>query len=310
MSKKIKLGLIQMAAAATPKANLEKALQKIRQAASQGAKIICLQELFRSDYFCQTCDTKNFELAETIPGPTTEALCKVAKEKSVVVIGSIFEKRCAGVYHNTAVVIDADGKLLGKYRKMHIPDDPNFCEKFYFSPGDLGFQSYKTKYGQIGVLICWDQWFPEAARLTALTGAQIIFYPTAIGWHECDAAVSKAQMEGWEIVQRGHAVANEVFIAAVNRVGKEKDLTFWGNSFVADPFGGVIAKAGGKAEETLIAEVDLAQIEETRHGWPFLRDRRIDAYGPLTERFIDAQQARHSELKTQPARPRKAKAKK
>lgn len=310
MSKKIKIGLIQMASEATPKANLNKAVQKIRQAASKGAKIICLQELFCSDYFCQTCDPKNFGLAETIPGPSTQLLCKLAKEKAVVIIASLFEKRTEGVYHNTAVVIDADGKLVGKYRKMHIPDDPNFYEKFYFAPGDLGFQSHKTKYGQIGVLVCWDQWFPEAARLTALAGAQILFYPTAIGWHKSDAAVANAQKDGWETVQRGHAVANEVFVAAVNRVGKEKDVTFWGNSFIADPFGGIIAKADGKNEEILIAEIDFAQIEETRHGWPFLRDRRIDAYGAITERFIDPQQARHSELKAQPSRSQKAKTKK
>lgn len=276
-----------MAAEASSKANLTKALQKIRQAASKGAQIVCLQELFRTPYFCQKYDPKNFALAETIPGPSTAALSKLAKEKKIVIIVPLFEKRADGIYHNTAVVIDADGKLLGKYRKMHIPDDPNFYEKFYFTPGDLGFQTYKTKYAKIGVLICWDQWFPEAARLTALSGAEIIFYPTAIGWHESDAEFAKAQMQGWEIVQRGHAVANEVFVAAVNRVGKEGPVTFWGNSFVADPFGGIVAQAKSKGEEILIVTCDLAQIEETRQGWPFLRDRRIDAYGPLTQRFLD-----------------------
>lgn len=306
MAKKVKLGLIQMSSAGTPKANLEKAQQKVRQAAAKGAQIICLQELFCSDYFCQNCEVSNFELAETIPGPSTEALGKLAKEKSVVIIASLFEKRAEGIYHNTAVVIDADGKLIGKYRKMHIPDDPNFYEKFYFTPGDLGFQSHKTKYGNIGVLVCWDQWFPEAARLTALAGAQIIFYPTAIGNSAADASIAKAQKDGWETVQRGHAVANEVFVAAVNRVGKEAGISFWGGSFVADPFGGVIAKAGDK-EEIMIVECDLAQIEETRHGWPFFRDRRIDAYGDITSRFIDSKEKKHSELKAQPARPAKSK---
>ena len=287
MKKIVTLGLIQMKAAVSPQANLNQAVRKIREAAAKGAQIICLQELFRSRYFCQTYDPKNFELAESIPGPSTEILSKLAKEKSIVIIAPLFEKRAAGLYHNTAVVLDADGKLAGKYRKMHIPDDPSFYEKFYFTPGDLGFQVHKTRYGTIGVLICWDQWFPEAARLTALSGAQIIFYPTAIGWHKSDATLAKAQAQGWETVQRGHAVANEVFVAAVNRVGKEGPVTFWGNSFVSDPFGGVIAKAKTTAEEILIAQCDLAAIEETRAGWPFLRDRRVDAYGPITERFLD-----------------------
>ncbi len=270
-----------------PSGNLKKAEKKILEAARKGAKIICLQELFRSKYFCQDCDPENFKLAEPIPGPTTQALSKIAKQKAVVIIASLFEKRGEGVYHNTAVVIDADGSLLGKYRKMHIPDDPHFYEKFYFAPGDLGFRTYSTRYAKIGVLICWDQWFPEAARLTALGGAQIIFYPTAIGWHESDAKLADHQMTGWEVVQRGHAVANEVFVAAVNRVGKEGPVTFWGNSFVSDPFGSVIARADGKQEENLIVECDLSKIEEIRHGWPFLRDRRIDAYGDITERFLE-----------------------
>lgn len=283
----VTVGLIQLASEHNAEANLKKTIQKIKEAASRGAQIICLQELFLTDYFCETCDPKYFDYSEPIPGPTTQVLAKVAKEKKVVIIASLFEKRTAGVYHNTTAVIDADGSYLGKYRKMHIPDDPNFYEKFYFTPGDLGFRSFKTKYATIGVLICWDQWFPEAARLTALSGAQIIFYPTAIGYSEADASVSKAQREGWETVQRGHAVANEVFVAAVNRVGREGAVTFWGNSFVADPFGGVIAKGSVKEEEILLAKCDLSQIEEIRHGWPFLRDRRIDAYAPITQRFID-----------------------
>lgn len=280
-----------MASAQKPAANLKKTLRKIKEAASRGAKIICLQELFLTDYFCDTCDPKKFSFAETIPGPTTQILSKAAKQHKAVIIASLFEKRTAGIYHNTTAVLDADGKYLGKYRKMHIPDDPNFYEKFYFTPGDLGFRSFKTKYATIGVLICWDQWFPEAARLTALSGAQILFYPTAIGYSKADASIAKAQAQGWETVQRGHAVANEVFVAAVNRVGTEGPVTFWGNSFVCDPFGGIIAKADTKKEETLIVECDLEEIEETRHGWPFFRDRRIDAYGGLTERFIEADPA-------------------
>lgn len=276
-----------MASQKTLEANLKKTVQKIKAAASKGAKIICLQELFRSHYFCQAYDPKNFALAETIPGPTTMLLGKLAKALKVVIIASLFEKRAEGLYHNTAIVLDADGSLLGKYRKMHIPDDPHFYEKFYFTPGDLGFSSFQTRYARIGVLVCWDQWYPEAARLTALTGAQILFYPTAIGYHASDAAVAKDQAQGWEIIQRGHGVANEVFVAAVNRVGREKGLTFWGNSFVSDPFGKVIGKAGSRKEEILIVECDLSQIQETRHGWPFLRDRRIDAYGPITQRFLD-----------------------
>ena len=283
---KLKIGLIQTCAEKNPDDNLKKTLELVRKAAAREAKIICLQELFRSRYFCQDHDTKNFELAETVPGPTTKRLSELARQKEIVVVASLFEKRAEGVYHNTAVVIDADGKIAGKYRKMHIPDDPFFYEKFYFSPGDLGFQTHQTRYGKIGVLICWDQWFPEAARLTALQGAQILFYPTAIGWQETDRKLAKAQMSGWETVQRGHAVANGVFVAAVNRVGKEGAITFWGNSFVADPFGGLVAKAGEKEEEILIVECDLGQIKEIRQGWPFLRDRRIDAYADLTQRHL------------------------
>jgi N-carbamoylputrescine amidase len=288
VSGKVKLGLVQMTAAPNAAAGLKKAEEKVIEAAKNGAQIICLQELFRTHYFCQTYDPKHFELAETIPGPSTEALSKIAKQHGVVIIASLFEKRTEGVYHNTAVVLDADGSLAGKYRKMHIPDDPHFYEKFYFTPGDLGFQVFQTRFAKIGVLVCWDQWFPEAARLTVLQGAQILFYPTAIGWHEAEPAdVAKGQLTGWQIVQRGHAVANEVFVAAVNRIGKEGPVKFWGNSFVSDPFGTVMAQAGEDKEETLIVECDLAKIEETRLGWPFLRDRRIDAYAPITSRFLD-----------------------
>ncbi len=284
---KVKIGLVQMRCASEKTANVRKAVEKIREAADKGAQIVCLQELFASLYFCQTETHSLFDLAEPVPGPTVETLREVAREKSVVLIAPVFEKRAEGVYHNSAVVIDADGSVLGLYRKMHIPDDPNFYEKFYFSPGDLGFKSFDTRYGKIGVLICWDQWFPEGARLTALTGAQILFYPTAIGWHKSDAGVAKDQHSAWQTVQRGHAVANEVFVAAVNRVGPEGDLTFWGKSFVADPFGKVIAEAGESSEEILLVECDFARVEDTRRHWPFLRDRRIDAYGGLTSRYLD-----------------------
>ena len=285
---KIKIALIQAKADSSPEINLKIAVERILRAASRGAKIVCLQELFRSKYFCQNHNTKNFNLAEPVPGPTTKRLSELAREKKVVIIAPVFEKRAEGVYHNTAVVIDADGSMAGKYRKMHIPDDPYFYEKFYFTPGDLGFRAHQTRYGKIGVLICWDQWFPEAARLTALQGAQILFYPTAIGWNEADRKIAKAQRAGWETIQRSHAVANGVFVAAVNRVGKEGPLTFWGNSFVADPFGGLVAKAGDKDEEILVAECDLKQIKEIRQGWPFLRDRRVDAYGEITKRYLPA----------------------
>ncbi len=283
----VTLGLVQMTASKSPSENLKKAVERIRKAAARGAQVICLQELYRSLYFCQKYDAKNFDLAEPVPGPTTEVLSEVAREEEVVIVAPIFEKRGPGVYHNSAVIIDADGSILGKYRKMHIPDDPNFYEKYYFAPGDLGFRTYQTRYARIGVLICWDQWFPEGARLTALSGAQILFYPTAIGWHKSEPPkVAKAQLTGWEVVQRGHAVANEVFVAAVNRVGKEGPLKFWGNSFVSDPFGTVISRAGENKEETLIVKCDLSQIEKTRQSWPFLRDRRIDAYAPITSRFL------------------------
>jgi N-carbamoylputrescine amidase len=288
MTQKVILGLIQMKAAQDPVVNLAKAVERLEQAASEGAQILCLQELFRSLYFPQSEDHKHFSLSESIPGPTTEALSRLAEKKSVVIIAPIFEKRTEGVYHNSAVVIDADGKLLGTYRKMHIPDDPHFYEKFYFAPGDLGFQAYQTHYARIGVLICWDQWFPEAARLTALRNAQILFYPTAIGWHESEPKdIVQSQLEGWEVIQRGHAVANEVFVAVTNRVGREGKLTFWGNSFTADPFGKVLRRGSQDKEENLIMECDLAKIEETRQHWPFFRDRRVDAYGSITARFLD-----------------------
>ena len=277
-----------MAYAGTPATTLKKTIARIQKASAEGAQIIGLQELFATNYFCQTYDHDHFKLAQSIPGPVTEALSKVAKKEGVVIIAPVFEKRAEGIYHNSAVVIDADGSIAGKYRKMHIPDDPHFYEKFYFAPGDLGFNAFQTKYAKIGILICWDQWFPEAARLTALAGAQIIFYPTAIGWHESEPKeVAKKQLEGWQVIQRGHAVANEVFIAATNRVGKEGPVTFWGHSFISDPFGHVIAEAGQTAEQNLMATCDLSEIENTRQAWPFLRDRRIDAYGGISERFLD-----------------------
>ena len=289
----VTLGLLQHACSADPVANLAKALALAGQAAKKGAKIICTQELFRSQYFCQSEDHDNFRLAEPVPGPTTKAFQRFAKKHGVVVIASLFEKRSAGLYHNTAAVIDADGTLLGTYRKMHIPDDPLYYEKFYFTPGDTGFRAWPTKFGRIGVLICWDQWYPEAARLTALQGAEILFYPTAIGWHpEEKARHGTSQHEAWEIIQRSHAVANGCFVAAVNRIGLEKPvggdgIEFWGQSFVAGTDGGIIAKAGIKQEEILLVPVDLAKVDDTRTHWPFLRDRRIDAYGGITQRFLD-----------------------
>jgi N-carbamoylputrescine amidase len=286
--REVAVGLVQMSAGGDIKLNLDKALAGIASAAKKGADVVCLQELFRTRYFPQSEDAENFKLAETIPGPTTDALGRLAKKKKVVVIGSVFEQRSAGIYHNTAVVIGADGSIMGKYRKMHIPDDPCFYEKFYFTPGDLGFLSFDTAVAKIGVLICWDQWFPEAARLTALSGAEILFYPTAIGWLRSEPSnVAKAQRNAWELVQRGHAVANGIYVAVPNRVGREGKLKFWGGSFVAGPSGEIIAQAGREREEVLIAPCDLEKIAEARQSWPFLRDRRIDAYGSLTSRFID-----------------------
>jgi len=283
----VKVALVQMSCDQKPEANLKKAIARIGEVARKGAQIVCLQELFRSQYFCQTEDIELFKLAETIPGPTTDALGKVARQKQVVIVASIFEKRAAGVYHNTAVIIGAGGKLVGRYRKMHIPDDPLYYEKFYFTPGDLGFQTHNTEYARIGALVCWDQWFPEAARLTALSGAEFIFYPTAIGWLPAEAEeMNQAQHSAWETIQRAHAIANGVYVVAVNRVGSESKLTFWGQSFVADPFGRVIAKASADNEEVLVVDCDLDEIEKTRQNWPFLRDRRIDAYDKLLYRYI------------------------
>ena len=283
----ITLGLIQASCQVDPSKNLQDTITKISSASAKGAQIICLQELFRSRYFCQVEDAELFSLAETIPGPTTNALCDLAAKHEIVIIAPLFEKRTEGIYHNTAVVIDADGSIAGKYRKMHIPDDPCFYEKFYFTPGDSGFRSFSTRYGRVGVLICWDQWFPEAARLTALSGAQFLFYPTAIGFQPADAGEAEKQISAWETVQRGHAIANGVFLASANRVGTENALKFWGRSFICNPFGEVLAQAGHDNDEILIAACDLSQIETTRQNWPFLRDRRIDAYQDITKIFND-----------------------
>ena len=289
-SKSVNIGLIQASCSPDPAANLKKTLAAAKRAAGQGAQIICTQELFRSQYFCQTEDHQHFQLAEPVPGPTTKAFQKLAKTNQVVVIVSVFEKRVSGLYHNTAAVIDADGSMLGIYRKMHIPDDPLYYEKFYFTPGDLGFRAWQTRYGKIGVLICWDQWYPEAARLTAMQGAEIIFYPTAIGWHPGEKAeYGKQQHSAWETIQRGHAIANGCYVAVPNRVGHEKlsgkGLEFWGQSFVAGTSGEILVRASADKEETLIVPLDLSKVDTTRTHWPFLRDRRIDAYGDLTKRF-------------------------
>lgn len=296
----VTLALIQSACAADPSVNLARALAKIGEAADRGAQIICLQELFGSLYFCQEENPQHFALAEAIPGPTTQALSAAAKEREVVVVGSAFEKRAPGIYHNSSFVIDADGSLLGVYRKMHIPDDPLYYEKFYFTPGDLGFRVFKSRYGAIAPLICWDQWYPEAARLATLAGAQFLIYPTAIGWHPAEKVEwGQQQREAWRTMQRSHAIANGVFVAAVNRTGTElplaespdrpsdyQGLEFWGSSFACGPLGDVIAEAG-QGEEILLASCDLNRTEETRQGWPFLRDRRIDAYQGLTRRYLD-----------------------
>ena len=288
----VKLGLIQTACSADPDANLKKTLTLAARAAQHGAQIICTQELFRSQYFCQSEDHGNFKLAEPVSGPTTDAFCQFAKKHKVVVIASLFENRAAGVYHNTAAIIDADGSLLGIYRKMHIPDDPLYYEKFYFTPGDLGFKAWQTRYAKVGVLICWDQWYPEAARLTALQGAQILFYPTAIGWLPGEKKkLGERQHDSWETIQRSHAIANSCYVAVANRIGHEKlvgkGIEFWGQSFVAGTSGEILAKAGAAKEEILIVPVDLAAVDNTRTHWPFLRDRRIDAYSNLTKRFVD-----------------------
>jgi len=289
---KFRIGLIQMACSHDPNENLAKAQWRIREAASQGAQIICVQELFRSQYFCREEKAELFDLAEPIPGPTTEAFGRLARELQVVVIASVFERRAAGVYHNTAVVIDADGSVTGLYRKMHIPEDPLYFEKYYFTPGDLGFRCFDTRYARVAPLVCWDQWYPEAARLASLGGAQVLFYPTAIGWHPAEKAqYGAAQRDAWQTIQRAHAIANGIYVASVNRVGfegpPEHGLEFWGGSFVADPFGQVLAEGPVDREETLIVECDPRRIEEVRRNWPFLRDRRIDAYGPISNRVID-----------------------
>lgn len=304
MNKKINIGLVQMACTADVQANIQKAITGIREAAQKGANIVCLQELFTSLYFCDVEDHANFQLAEPIPGPSTEILSSVAKELGVVIIASLFEKRTAGLYHNTTAVLDADGAYLGKYRKMHIPDDPGYYEKFYFTPGDAspgnaspgdtsqedsGYKVFQTKFAKIGVLICWDQWYPEAARITALMGAEILFYPTAIGWdtNETDPNINREQYSAWQTIQRSHAVANGVHVVSVNRVGREVDQQFWGGSFVANPFGSLLYLASHDQEEVHVQEIDLDETEHYRSTWPFLRDRRVDSYQPITKRLID-----------------------
>ncbi|MEJ7606735.1 MAG: carbon-nitrogen hydrolase [Bryobacteraceae bacterium] len=288
---KFRVGLAQFACSKDANGNLEKAIESIREAAAQGAEIVCLPELFRSQYFCREENADLFDLAESIPGPSTEAIGKVAEEHSVVVIASLFERRAAGLYHNTAAVVNADGSLLGIYRKMHIPDDPLYYEKFYFTPGDTGFLNFDTRYGRIGTLVCWDQWYPEAARLSSLSGANILFYPTAIGWHPAEKEeYGAAQLDAWQTMQRAHAISNGIYVCAVNRIGfegpQDSGLEFWGSSFVSDPFGRVMAQASVDKEEVIVVECDPRKMDEVRRNWPFLRDRRIDAYGPLTSRWI------------------------
>jgi N-carbamoylputrescine amidase len=285
----VNIGLVQMPMSPDPDDNLRRALAKVEESVKRGAQIVCLPELFRSRYFPQREDAVNFSLAESIPGPATHAVSELAKKFSAIVIAPVFEKRAPGLYHNSSVVIDQNGEVISVYRKMHVPDDPCFYEKYYFAPGDLGFQAVDTACGKLGVLICWDQWYPEAARLTALRGAQILFYPTAIGWHHSEPPdVREQQLASWQIIQQSHAIANGVFVVAVNRVGVEDELTFWGASFVADPAGRILAQASRDQEEVLVVSCDLHRIEEQRHGWPFLRDRRIDAYEGLTVRFLDS----------------------
>jgi N-carbamoylputrescine amidase len=296
---KFRIGLVQMSATPDPEKNLERAIDRLHRAKEKGAEIVCLPELFQTQYFCQREDAALFDLAEPIPGPATARLAEAAKELRIVVVGSVFEKRAPGVYHNTAVMIDADGTLRGIYRKMHIPDDPLYYEKYYFTPGDLGYKAFDTSVGKVGALVCWDQWYPEGARLTALQGAQVLFYPTAIGWHPAEKAeLGVAQHDAWKTIQRAHAIANGVYVAVVNRVGFEEGdvrgkkapgqgLEFWGGSFIADPFGRVIAEASHDKEEILVADVDLKALEDVRRNWPFLRDRRIDSYGGITSRMID-----------------------
>ena len=286
-------GLVQMACSPSPEENLQKAAAFVEDAARRGAEIVCLPELFRSQYFCQREDAALFDLAEPVPGPATEALGRVAKARGVVIVAPIFERRAPGVYHNSAAIIDAGGEVAGLYRKMHIPDDPAYYEKFYFTPGDLGFRAFDTQVGRVATLICWDQWYPEGARLAALHGPSILFYPTAIGWHPAEKEqFGTAQRDAWRTIQRSHAIANGVYVAAVNRVGLEQSaatpgLEFWGSSFICDPFGVVLTEASAEREEIVLAEVDLARLEDVRRNWPFLRDRRIDAYAEITHRFLD-----------------------
>ncbi len=287
-SRPVSVALVQMTCTEAKEPNVEKALAQITEAAGRGANIVCLQELFTGHYFCQTEDHRHFASAEPIPGPTSQALAAAAKKHGVVVVGSLFERRAPGLYHNTAVVLDADGSQVGVYRKMHIPDDPLYYEKFYFTPGDLGFQSFATKFGKVGVCVCWDQWYPEAARLTALTGAEILFYPTAIGWLPDEREeFGASQHNAWETMMRSHAIANGVFVAAPNRVGREGALQFWGGSFISDPNGNLVAKGKHEGEEIVMAQCDLGLIDVVRTHWPFLRDRRIDAYGEITKRYRD-----------------------
>jgi N-carbamoylputrescine amidase len=294
MVDKFAVGLVQMRCTTNKEENLTRATQKVRETAARGAQVVCLHELFSGEYFCRTEQTELFDLAEPVPGPTTERFSAVAKETKVALVLSVFERRAAGVYHNTCAVLDADGSYLGKYRKMHIPDDPLYYEKFYFTPGDLGFLNFDTKYARIGVQICWDQWYPEGSRITAMQGAQVIFYPTSIGWHPCEKAhLGAAQLDSWKTIQRAHAVANGIYVAVVNRVGFEGQpekgdagLEFWGNSFVADPAGQILKEASNDKEEILVVECDPAKSEEQRRNWPFFRDRRIDAFGPLMQRWV------------------------
>jgi N-carbamoylputrescine amidase len=290
VSKIVNVGIVQMACTSKPKENLDKAIVKIREAASKGAQIICLQELFTSLYFCDVEDYENFKLAEPIPGPSTEVLSREASALGVVIIASLFEKRAQGIYHNTTAVLDADGTYLGKYRKMHIPDDPAYYEKFYFTPGDLGYKIFKTKFATIGVLICWDQWYPEGARITSLMGAEILFYPTAIGWATSqDEATNSEQFNAWQTIQRSHSVANGIHVVSVNRVGLEQGgaMKFWGGSFISNPFGRVLLEASHDNEEVHVLGLDLDKTDSYRTHWPFLRDRRIDSYQPITKRYID-----------------------
>jgi N-carbamoylputrescine amidase len=287
---KVKVGIVQMSCVKDKTANFKKAIEKIREAAGKGAQIVCLQELFTSLYFCDVEDYDNFHLAESVPGPSTETLQEIAFQNNIVIIASLFEKRTQGIYHNTTAVVDADGSYLGKYRKMHIPDDPAFYEKFYFTPGDLGYKVFETKYAKIGVLICWDQWYPEASRITSLLGAEILFYPTAIGWSAAqDLSTNTEQYNAWQTIQRSHAIANGVHVVSVNRVGIEQKgaMKFWGGSFISNPFGSLLFQASHDQEEVIVQEIDTVETDSYRTHWPFMRDRRIDSYSPITKRFID-----------------------